>query len=273
MELPKKTFDNSALVVAHPDDEVLWFSSILDKVSRIVIVFVDADHRASLDGHVYRDKIVTLDIQQVRSHNLSDWPYPEVTDYGLRLSKDETLEVAYREQAASVAKILEPHLEGFENIFTHNPWGEYGHEAHVQLSRVTTALAEKRGAAIWYSNYVSGKSSRLMRNFLNGFRNDYCTHEIDIARAREIAGTYMHSGNWTFDPDYAWFPTECFVRGPLQHSAEQTEGTLFPVNYIRVPFDPVPPATPPPGLPTRIRRKLTRLVSPAQRVAADAAPD
>ena len=33
----------SILVVAHPDDEVLWFSSILDKVDRIIICFLECE--------------------------------------------------------------------------------------------------------------------------------------------------------------------------------------------------------------------------------------
>ena len=263
MELPKEAFDNSALVVAHPDDEVLWFSSILDKVSQIVIVFVDPDSHAAIDGHRCRDKIVTLDVGQVRSHNLSNWPHPEETGYGLRLSGDADLDDAYRKQADNVAEKLEATLADCKNVFTHNPWGEYGHEAHVQLSKVTTTLARKRGARVWYNNYVSGKSSRLMRNFVNGFRNDYYTHEVDIDQAREIAATYTRSGTWSFASDYAWFPSECFVRGPLEPSAEPSEGTLFPVNYIRVPFDPVTPSTPPPGLLTRIRRKLKRVADAA----------
>lgn len=273
MELPKEAFDNSVLVVAHPDDEVLWFSSILDKVSQIVIVFVDPDHRVSLNEHAYRDKIVTLDIEQVRSHNLSDWPHPQETDYGLRLSRDADLDNAYQAQATRAETKLDAALKGFENIFTHNPWGEYGHEGHVQVSRLSTTLAQKRGAAVWYSNYVSGKSSRLMRTYVNGFRNDYFTHAVDVDRAREIAGTYTRSGTWSFDPDYAWFPSECFLRGPLEQSSEPTEGTLFPVNYIRVPFDPVIPVAPSPGLMTRIRRKLKRVLSANQRVAANVSTD
>jgi LmbE family N-acetylglucosaminyl deacetylase len=273
MELPKEAFDNSALVVAHPDDEVLWFSSILAKVSRIVIVFVGPDHRAAIDGHRYRDKIITLDVEQVRSHNLSSWPYPEETEYGLRLSGDADLDDAYRAQAEIVTEKLEAVLEDCKNIFTHNPWGEYGHEAHVQLSKVTSAVAGKRGARVWYNNYVSGKSSRLMRNFMAGFRNDYFTQDVDVERARDIAGTYTQSGTWSFAADYAWFPAECFVCGPLESTSAPKEGTLFPVNYIRVPFDPVAPVAPPPGLLTRVRRKLKRMLSASQRVAAHVATD
>ena len=264
MELPKQALENSVLVVAHPDDEVLWFSSILDTVTSIVIVFVDTEQRpdrddarrASLAEHEYRDKIVSLDLSQVKSHNVSDWPRPVETDYGLRLDRSPELDGPYAEQASRVAAALAPHVQGARNVFTHNPWGEYGHEDHVQLSKVATNLANESGASIWYSNYVSGKSSRLMRKYLHGFGNEYFTMTVDGPRARQIADTYMRNDAWTFEDDYVWFPSECFVQGPLESHAASCEGTLFPVNYIRVPFDPVSANAPAPGFFRRLRRKL-----------------
>ena len=274
MELPQEALENSALVVAHPDDEVLWFSSVLEDVKRIIIVFnASAQHpelaesvSAALAGHPCRDKIVTLDIAQADSHNRADWPHPEDTDYGLRLERAPELDAPYAEQAARVAKALDPHLAGMQNVFTHNPWGEYGHEAHVQLSKVTTRLAAKHGAAIWYGNYVSGKSSRLMRQYQHGFGNVYYTRDVDATRASEVADTYMRNGAWTFDADHTWFPTECFIRGPLETAAGTSAGVLFPVNYIRVPFDPVPATTVPPGIVQRLHRKLKKA---AGRAATD----
>lgn len=264
MELPKQALEESVLVVAHPDDEVLWFSSILDTVTSIVIVFVDTEQRpdrddarrASLAEHEYRDKMVSLDLAQVKSHNASDWPHPTETDYGLKLDRSLDLDGPYTEQAARVAAALAPHIRGTSNVFTHNPWGEYGHEDHVQLCRVATSLAIENGASIWYSNYVSGKSSRLMRQYLHGFANEYFTMNVDGPRARQIAETYIRNDAWTFEDDYVWFPSECFVQGPLESHAAGSEGTLFPVNYIRVPFDPVSANAPPPGFFRKLRRKL-----------------
>jgi LmbE family N-acetylglucosaminyl deacetylase len=264
MKLPKRALEKSVLVVAHPDDEVLWFSSILDDVTSIVIVFMDTEQRpdrdaarkASLAEHEYRDKIVLLDLAQVKSHNASTWPQPVETAYGLHLGRLPALDDAYAEQAARVTAALAPHIDGALNVFTHNPWGEYGHEDHVQLCKVATALAAERGADVWYSNYVSGKSSRLMRQYLGGFDNPYYTMAVDGPRARQIADTYVRNGAWTFDDDFVWFPTECFVKGPLDSHAATTEGTLFPVNYMRVPFDPITANAPPPGLLQRFLRRL-----------------
>ncbi len=250
MELPQEAFDNSVLVVAHPDDEVLWFSSILDLVTRIVIVFTDSAHRpgrgdarrAAIAEHPHRDKIVLLDIEQFRSQDTSDWP------------------------RAEVSRALAPDLNEASNVFTHNPWGEYGHDDHVQLSDVTTRLAADNGATLWYDNYVSGKSSSLMRQYVGTFEINYYTMHVDAARARQVAASYMKNDAWTFEDDYGWFPTECFVKGPLERYAEPARGVLFPVNYIRTPFDPVAANAPPPGL---MRRALRKLKSVTRHAATD----
>ena len=279
MALPPEALERSVLVVAHPDDEVLWFSSILDAVATIVIVFDTAQGAAerqaalrdSLADHPLADKITCLGISRVRSHNRSRWPEPEETDYGLKLEDDPALDAAYASQHQAVREALQPLLEQASNVFTHNPWGEYGHEDHVQLSKCVTALSSELGASVWYSNYVSGKSSRLMRRYVRGFRNDYRVNVVDTVRARAIAETYLRHGTWTLDADYAWFPSECFVQGPLESGTAATAGTLFPVNYLRVPFDPVPARAPGPGLASRIRRRLRRILGRNNKAPAHAA--
>ncbi len=279
MELPIQAWEKSVLVVAHPDDEILWFSSILDKVSTIVICFTDAEHhpelgearRLSLAEHAYKDKIVSLELRQVKSHNMSRWPNPEESSYGLRLSRRPEFDAPYKAQASRAATALAPHIQGADNVFTHNPWGEYGHEDHVQINRVVTQLARDCGAAIWYDSYVSNKSSLLMRSFIKDFGKPYYTMPVDADRARQIADTYHRNGAWTWMDDYVWFSSESFVQGPLVSHAQACAGTLFPVNYLRVPFDPETANAPPPGFYKKLRRRLRRLLGKQRPYSLDVA--
>jgi len=269
MELPKDALNNSVLVVAHPDDEVLWFGSILNTVDKIIICFTDSERwpelgkarRKSLDEHACKDRIVELDLCQVKSHNKSKWPEPEETDYGLRLDKYPGFDEPYQDQALHLAAALEPHIRDATNVFTHNPWGEYGHEDHVQVSKVATRLAGSNAASIWYNSYVSNKSSTLMRRYVQGFGKSYYTMPVDTEWARIIADTYYRNDAWTWMEDYVWFASECFVQGPLVSQPEPCTGALFPVNYLRVPFDAAKAQGHPVGLMKIIRRKLRKLVS------------
>jgi len=270
---------DSILVVAHPDDEVLWFSSILDRVGKIVICFTDAEHwpelgearKRSLAEHACRDRIELLDICQVKSHNKSSWPEPTETDYGLRLDRFPDFDAPYQAQARRLEQALEPCLKGAANVFTHNPWGEYGHEDHVQVSRIVTSLAARYEKPIWYSNYVSNKSSSLMRRYMHGFGQTYYTMPVDTKRAREIADTYYRNGAWTWLPDYVWFDSEAFVSGPLESLAQPCTGALFPVNYLRVPFDPAQQRQKSMSVYRRTRRLLRNLTG-RRKPTADNAP-
>jgi len=268
MQLPSHAFDKSLLVVAHPDDEILWFSSIIDRFDEIVICYMDAGHsdelgaarRKSLRDHALRERITLLDLAQSKSHNMSQWPEPEETEYGLRLTKDADLDRLHVEQAGRLRDALEPFVAAASNVFTHNPWGEYGHEDHVQVYRIVSRLAGESGARLWFGNYVSNKSSRLMRRCLEGFSASYFTMPVNRERAKRVASAYILNDAWTWIDDYQWPACECFVQ--KQNWQKQTEiGAPFPVNYIRVLFDPLMTNRPRPNLARRLWRGLRRRIS------------
>ena len=48
------------------------------------------------------------------------------------------------------------------NVIAHGPWGEYGHEEHVQVFRVVASLATEMGFRLWLPAYVAPKSEALM---------------------------------------------------------------------------------------------------------------
>ena len=263
MELPGTAFDSSVLIVAHPDDEILWFSSIIDRVDSIVICYMDAGHsvelgearRKALTGHACAARITLLDLAQSKSHNMSRWPDPEEASYGLRLSKNAELDKLHVEQAQRLRDAISPIVAGSKNVFTHNPWGEYGHEDHVQINRIVSQLAESNGASVWFGNYVSNKSSQLMRSYLQGFSGEYYTMPVNPDHARQVAETYVVNGAWTWIDDYRWPTSECFLEYRPE-PAKQGPGAPLPINYLRVPFDSLGGNRRKPGLTRRLRRRL-----------------
>jgi hypothetical protein len=169
-----------------------------------------------------------------------------------------------------VESALRPHVLSAKNVFTHNPWGEYGHEDHVQVNRVVTRLSQVAGTAVWFGNYVSNKSSRLMQRCVSGFGGPYFVMPVDRANARRIADSYVRNEAATWPPGYSWFPRECFVRGPLDRNEESRPGTIFPANYLRMLFDPKRANAPPPGPFKRIRRRLRKLLNSTLQRSVDA---
>jgi LmbE family N-acetylglucosaminyl deacetylase len=268
MQLPSHAFDKSLLIVAHPDDEILWFSSIIDRFDEIVICYMDAGHseelgaarRNSLRDHTLRDRITLLDLAQSKSHNMSQWPEPEETEYGLKLTKNANLDRLHIEQAQRLRDAVRPFVAAASNVFTHNPWGEYGHEDHVQVHRIVARLAGESAARLWFGNYVSNKSSRLMRRSLEGFPTSYYTMPVNREHARHVASAYVKNGAWTWIDDYQWPARECFVQDCNSHVQPRISAP-FPVNYIRVPFDPLMANRPRPSRARRLWRDLRKRVS------------
>lgn len=238
-----RALEGSVLVVAHPDDEILWFGSIVSKVDKIVVCFLNdpvkpalaESRRRTLRAHPYTGKIVCLGLDETNSFNSAQWPRPETTDYGLRIVKSRKIGTAYRTCYRQLKEKLAPTIQNASNVFTHNPWGEYGHEEHVLVHRVTTSLAGEMKKTVWYGNYASNWSEDLMRLHLDSSVRQIVRGEVDAAALEEIADVYRANDAWTWLDEYKWFEDEYFVQGPLTQSDRPGFGWLFPINMLRLP--------------------------------------
>ena len=91
-------FKKSTIVLAHPDDEALWFSSILAKVDEVVICYLEGKskpagnngRKKSLLEHPIKNTSC-LEINSAGAFNAADWNNPEITRYGMNLSKQEVM--------------------------------------------------------------------------------------------------------------------------------------------------------------------------------------
>jgi LmbE family N-acetylglucosaminyl deacetylase len=269
---PGTTLDRAVLVVAHPDDEALWFTSILGDLHRIVVCFRayapdpdlgDARDR-SLAEHPLRERIVDLGLEETVSFGRADWADPVESPEGLVIDEPEIAGI-YARRAADIAAALPALLEDASAVFTHNPWGEYGHEDHVQVCRLVTSAAAARALPVWYSLYAGVKSLPLLGRYLRRDAREYVLRPTDPALGREIAEVYRRHGAWTWYEDFRWFGHEAFVRGPLTEEADPGAGWLGPINLIA----PRPPAAKPPAAPPALGRRVRRRLGKAFRGAWD----
>jgi LmbE family N-acetylglucosaminyl deacetylase len=232
----------SILVVAHPDDEILWFGSILDEVDKIVVCFLnDPAHpelaearQRVLAEHPLREKIVCLGADETGSFNKASWPLPKATKYGLRIVKDRKIAKRYRLCYRELRKQLAPMIRQATNVITHNPWGEYGHEEHVLVHRVATVLANSRRKPVWYGNHASTWSQELMRMYLDRSERQVIYRKVDESAMQNIANVYRANDAWTWFDDYRWFEDECFIRGPFTRARQPGAGWTCPVNLLRL---------------------------------------
>jgi LmbE family N-acetylglucosaminyl deacetylase len=234
--------DGSLLVVAHPDDEILWFGSIAAEVGKIVVCFLNdpahpelaAARERVLAEHPYRDRIVCLGADETGAFNAANWPLPEASEYGLRIVKRRQIAERYRLCFKQLKKKLAPIVRDADRVITHNPWGEYGHEEHVLVHRVATLLAGAGKKDVWYDNHASSWSEDLMRQYLDKADRPLVRRTVDTGSMESIADVYRRHDAWTWFDSYRWFKDEYFVRGPLQRVDRPGFGWMFPVNLLRL---------------------------------------
>jgi hypothetical protein len=222
--------EKAVLVVAHPDDEVLWFGSILRDVGKVIIAFRDyaaipglGERRSAAMAELPYAHLTCLDIAEAGSLKRADWDHPVTTAFGLAL--DEAMEQSetrrrYERNFATLRAALGGGLAAGIDVFTHNPWGEYGHEDHVQVYRAVESLQQAIGFRLWTSTYCSSRSARLASRYRTADRPAKRL-PIDQAYARRIAAIYQRHACWTWARDWAWPEEDCFLPGPLRMSADQ----------------------------------------------------
>lgn len=211
----------TAVVVAHPDDEALWLSSVLGSAERVVFCFGDLFSRPR-DSAARRRAVAALPLRGLIDLNLPesggglavDWARPRLTRPGIAITDiaaGERYEAAFNALVGS----LKTALAGCAEVFTHNPWGEYGHSEHIQVHRAVAALQPELGYRIWFSNYVGSASWALAKDI--GSR-PCCTERRaavpDVKLARELRDIYRRNGAWTWTRWHRWPAEESFYAMP-----------------------------------------------------------
>lgn len=201
----------TAVVVAHPDDEALWLSSIVAAADRVVFCFGalfertrDSEARRQAVAALPLAGIVDLAIPESGAGFHVDWVQPQPTAAGITIA-EAAARGRYETNYERLLVALRGSLAGIEQVYTHNPWGEYGHAEHIQVYRAVAALQEELGFTLWFSNYVSARTWPLARAL--GGRLRAAERRVvrpDLAMARRLGRIYKHYGAWTWNSAHRW---------------------------------------------------------------------
>ncbi|HLQ19713.1 MAG TPA: hypothetical protein VK146_12115 [Tabrizicola sp.] len=263
--------DRLAIVMAHPDDEVLWACSVLRAAEKVVLVFGElrespplTEGRKAAMAAFPLPTLEWLEMVEASVFGSASWPNARETEYGLyphRALKALTHfdPERYRRQYGELRDRLRVSLRGMKNVITHSPWGEYGHEDHSQVFRAVASLAGEMGFQVWVPGYYAPMSETLMRRNLVYLGRPTEPLPIDHALAEEIAQIYKRTGSWTWFDSYQWPDTERFfpwyAGGPDAGAGARAEEIL----QIRFPAGggPAQPYWKRQAL--RVKRRLSRL--------------
>lgn len=235
---------DSALVVAHPDDEVLWFSAVLGEARRVIFCFETIASRPEWTAGRKRvladyplDGVESLQLTEAEVFNGADWRQPVISQDGLQVERrSDSLPgfstSLYRANYEALRRELRTRLRGVARVYTHNPWGEYGHEEHVQVHAAVQSLQQELGFEMRWTNYFSNKSYALMRAALAGLDVSYRAAETNRALADELKSLYQRHGCWTWYPDYVWPVQEHLFQARRIDGAARRH--VMPLNFVAV---------------------------------------
>jgi len=201
----------AAVAVAHPDDESLWLSSVLAEAARIVLCFGDplgrpdkAAARRQAVAALPLPGIAALDIPESGAGFAVDWARARPTAAGIEIADAEARR-RYEANYPVLVKALRPVLAGCRAVYTHNPWGEYGHAEHIQVHRAIAGLQAELGYEVWFSNYVGAASWPLARRLGAASCWDLKREtRPDAALARRLMRVYRRHGAWTMSRWHRW---------------------------------------------------------------------
>lgn len=209
------------VVAAHPDDEILWMSSALREADKVVLCYgapfgkpEKAIARARAVAALGLPNLVNLAIPESGTRLLVEWEDARMTPTGMAIN-DAAGQARYDANFATLLERLRPLLAGVDEVFTHNPWGEYGHPEHIQLFRVAETLQKELGFTIVFSNYVAPLSWPLARRL--GAVPLFAEKRLavpDMRLARRLRGIYLRHRVWTWSVFHSWPATELLYAQP-----------------------------------------------------------
>ena len=201
----------AAIVVAHPDDEILWFSSLTAKVGRIVMCY-GSSSKVIERGRQRRNVVQAYPFNTVRFLDLPEpglWQGRSLESVEKELARSAQEDPTLRN---SLVNVLDGALQGISTVFVHNPWGEYGHDDHRRLYDAVSGLQQEMNFAVYVSNYVERRALGLMGAALAKGISDIVAFPVDRAEIDPIFDLYQSNSCWTWLKDWHWPTEEHFFR-------------------------------------------------------------
>lgn len=237
----------SIIVAAHPDDEILWFSSIIENVKLICLCYLECPsnlkwsegRKKSIDEYPLTT-MINLGVEEAVVFADRNWINPKAATHGLEIEAENKSTEKYIENYYSLKMKIKNVIGKYNHVFTHSPWGEYGNEEHVQVYRIIKDLQKEMGFDIWFSNYVSNKSIPFAVNYLKTRYSTYFSINTNKSLSEEIINLYKKNECWTWYDNWQCFDTESFVKDEKEPIQKQKYGHHLPLNFISVEIDQKP---------------------------------
>lgn len=207
-------FTNSCIVACHPDDEIIFFGSMINKVSKIFVSLFGGKTQEETNNFFKLVKayplknIEFLYINQTYCWGDVDWDTTHKNECGIEL-KSGLANSKYYENYYILKTMYRHKLAGFKTVITHNPWGESEHAEHFQIFTIIEQLRDELNFDLYYTNYIHCMYKTFM-NFADNIINERniisspIEYPIDIKLCNDIKNIYQECNVWTGNPKCNW---------------------------------------------------------------------
>ena len=237
------SFENSILILSHPDDEVIFATSLLDKISTLIICFNDIPknlkisigRKRALNNYPIEDlKVFNLDSSQSFESFLPlNWLNIKDKKTGLKGGYQKRI---YDNNYYKILDKLSKLIPKKSQIITHNPWGEYGHSEHCQVFKACFQISLEKKSNLFVTGYISNLSKNYaLRKLYLLFPEIYQfkTSQIYFSLLKKH---YLKYGCWTWYHNYELPKYEFFYKidSTSDTNSQYTENNKidFSLNYI-----------------------------------------
>lgn len=169
------------LLVAHPDDEVIFGWPVLQRAKRIICCSSDLNNP---DRQWCKDRKKALyEIGSLLGISV------DCLDYNSEFYKVDARKGELWKLSQDVLSLL----QSAGSVFTHNPWGEYGHMDHILIHQVARASGKK----LFYSDICVEAGWQPCIPWPSLIKEvEFCTNDISFyERCKAI---YERIGCWTW---------------------------------------------------------------------------
>lgn len=221
------------VVVAHPDDEILFFSSLLNQADKVIVCFgpckdqTVSQGREALQNQYPLSNVEWLNIQESDTFLSANWQNPKITDVGLSVRRNQR---QYQQNFNNLVKTLKSTLLGCDQVYTHNPWGEYGHEEHISVFKAVCSAIKGTDTKVYVSSYISDRSTPLFNAQKYLLKSPIITAKIPQKLCKQIKDLYITTECWTWDEHYEWPQSEIFIEATPSASLAENQASICTAN-------------------------------------------
>ena len=206
-------FEKSCIVVAHPDDEIIFLGSVIDKVNHTFISFLPYNNNKKTEFKLMYEyplieNVEFLLVDQSFCWGDVNWKTTAIIKHGVHL-KSGFQNLKYYKNYYTLYNILKPKLKDYKTVFTHNPWGETEHAEHIQVFQIVKELQQLYNYEIYYSNYIcmldeehTSFADKVIKE--RNIKSYPVKLKIPVNKCLRIKKEYQKLNSWTGHPNHNW---------------------------------------------------------------------